>query len=67
MLLELYRKDNNLTYARLAKKVGLSPNMTWRICQGKAPHITLQHASMITEGTGLAVTMSDLMLGIGGD
>lgn len=59
MTLDEYLRDNPITAAALAARIGTSPASVTRIRQGRQ-NITLEMASRIVSATGGKVTLEDL-------
>lgn len=60
MQIEQWRKNNQMTYADLAKFLGIKYGTTKNICQGVGC-ITLRNAYTIIQKTGGVVTYADLL------
>ena len=60
MLLEQWRKNNQMSYMELSKFLEIKPSTTQNICKGVGC-ITLRNAYTIIQKTGGVVTYADLL------
>ena len=52
-MLKQYKEKNNLTWEALAKKIGISQRMLYRVIENRSPNMTVWIAIKIKNATGL--------------
>lgn len=61
-----FRQKKGITFEELAKMFGISVNLAWRLCHGRAPKISLDKIVQIEERTGGEVSYEDIKHMAGG-